>query len=618
MTGDDNEKDKNTDIEMGIKFDISNNILLKEDTNNPPTDTNSSKNSNLSNSKEDEDYEEEEVTMKLNGYGNTPNMYNNNSYFYSSDEEGSINTIFMDNEKKIYNYGSNSDEGTIMNYRRVSSFNDKKSKDNNDNEISEIKLKTILACTHWRKKDMYEVKNKIEEHFTNDLVTLTSNHLDIIASYLNSQKIIYIEASHVTSNYLNCLMIPTIVISASASVLSGAGDRLVYSQLIISCITAFGAFLLAIINYLKLDAASEAHKISSHQYDKLQSHIMFLSGETLLFSPASFSMHTYRDKIAKKTAEVKMKSLQSKESCCDSKSTSYAASKEKLYDRLKAIEEKKNKDDLDQEKLKSLKKEEKSIGKELLRLKKNYQSDLKKCNDMAEQQREVLLSQERVIIDKNEEEMQGKLIEDTRKQITSIQDKIKEIKETNHFEVPESIRHRFPVSYGINVFSIIKSLDDFKITLIHQLWVLKNDLRCSDAYIKKCHQILENNGLSKNSIRVVENQLEKLIKYKAKSYNNMKKTYEAIIGLKTAYVEIDSLFQNELLNDKMKRKYWCYNIFIFPFMLCCPYTNIYKPKTFKDSIIYKILYNKDTILSDKICSKIGKGCNDIENNILNL
>ena len=68
----------------------------------------------------------------------------------------------------------------------------------------------------------------------------------------------------------------------------------------------------------------------------------------------------------------------------------------------------------------------------------------------------------------------------------------------------------------------------------------------------------------------------------------------------------------------MKRKYWCYDIFIFPFMLCCPYTKKYKPKTFKDSIIYKILYNKDTILSDKMCSRIGKGCNDIESNILNL
>jgi 4-hydroxy-tetrahydrodipicolinate synthase len=37
------------------------------------------------------------------------------------------------------------------------------------------------------------------------------------------------------------------------------------------------------VNYLKLDAASEAHKISSHQYDKLQSTMEFTSGSVLLF-----------------------------------------------------------------------------------------------------------------------------------------------------------------------------------------------------------------------------------------------------------------------------------------------------------------------------------------------
>lgn len=42
-------------------------------------------------------------------------------------------------------------------------------------------------------------------------------------------------------------------------------------------------FLLAIVNYLKLDAASEAHNTSAYQYDKLQSSVEFLSGKTLLF-----------------------------------------------------------------------------------------------------------------------------------------------------------------------------------------------------------------------------------------------------------------------------------------------------------------------------------------------
>ena len=41
--------------------------------------------------------------------------------------------------------------------------------------------------------------------------------------------------------------------------------------------------MYSIVNYLKLDAASEAHKISSHQYDKLQSAVEFTSGSVLLF-----------------------------------------------------------------------------------------------------------------------------------------------------------------------------------------------------------------------------------------------------------------------------------------------------------------------------------------------
>tara|TARA_B100001057_G_scaffold338216_1_gene338995 strand:- start:505 stop:1458 length:954 start_codon:yes stop_codon:yes gene_type:complete len=49
-------------------------------------------------------------------------------------------------------------------------------------------------------------------------------------------------------------------------------------------LSAFVAFLLAIVNYLKLDASAEAHKTSAHQYDKLQSYVEFQSGNVLLFS----------------------------------------------------------------------------------------------------------------------------------------------------------------------------------------------------------------------------------------------------------------------------------------------------------------------------------------------
>jgi hypothetical protein len=52
---------------------------------------------------------------------------------------------------------------------------------------------------------------------------------------------------------------------------------------LIACFNATIAFLLSLVNYFKLDASSEAHKTSSHQYDKLQSSMEFTSGSVLLF-----------------------------------------------------------------------------------------------------------------------------------------------------------------------------------------------------------------------------------------------------------------------------------------------------------------------------------------------
>jgi hypothetical protein len=69
--------------------------------------------------------------------------------------------------------------------------------------------------------------------------------------------------------------------------------------------------LLAVVNYLKLDAASEAHKISSHQYDKLQSTVEFTSGSVLLFRYNDLQKMEYQldqiNKIEEKHHELKEK-----------------------------------------------------------------------------------------------------------------------------------------------------------------------------------------------------------------------------------------------------------------------------------------------------------------------
>ena len=78
-------------------------------------------------------------------------------------------------------------------------------------------------------------------------------------------------------------------------------------------------FLLAMVNYFKLDARAEANKISAHQYDKLQSMVEFKSGSILLFpkhdetdaessnkpnSVETMLVETLRD-VEQKIAEIK-------------------------------------------------------------------------------------------------------------------------------------------------------------------------------------------------------------------------------------------------------------------------------------------------------------------------
>jgi hypothetical protein len=61
------------------------------------------------------------------------------------------------------------------------------------------------------------------------------------------------------------------------------------------------------VNYLKLDAASEAHKISAHQYDKLQSSVEFTSGKILLFAydPSNNDMSKKLTDIETKIGDIK-------------------------------------------------------------------------------------------------------------------------------------------------------------------------------------------------------------------------------------------------------------------------------------------------------------------------
>ena len=135
----------------------------------------------------------------------------------------------------------------------------------------------------YQRLNYHQVEKTIDKYYFDEGHHCSSS-LDILATYLRGQKTIYMESMHYSERQLYRLMMPAIFLSAAASVVASMVKTYDWGAYMISGVNACIAFLLSIVNFLKLDAASEAYKISAHQYDKLQSTLEFTSGYVLFFN----------------------------------------------------------------------------------------------------------------------------------------------------------------------------------------------------------------------------------------------------------------------------------------------------------------------------------------------
>lgn len=403
----------------------------------------------------------------------------------------------------------------------------------------------------YNKLSFNDVLVKINKQYEQDTVHRYSSAMDILASYLKGQKIIYMEARSHSITLLNVLMLPSIFLTSLASIgqeqLANITNN---SSFILAALNAFIAFLLAIINYLKLDAVSEAHKIASHKYDKLQSYVEFQSGQILLFSDPLLSKQSIQKQLdtiksiyvdldntvinSNYTYELNDIVSESSEDCDtgpddnsgENLGENYGENYgEKDHKSKRESKRKSKRNTIRTSQVESSKDDSNSSNIEML----DYTSNMSL--------KEIIFKKKIELYNKREKSKKL-LIDNLKINISKIEEKITDIKDTNRFIIPRRVRYRYPLIYNTNVFSIIKKIDDYKIETITNLKHVKNELRFINALQKKY-----DNKLSEK----YNNKLRTLFSKKRELLNT-------ILFLNTAFSVIDKMFLQEIANAEIKKK----------------------------------------------------------------
>ena len=109
-----------------------------------------------------------------------------------------------------------------------------------------------------------------------------SSELDILTTYMKGQKNLYIQANYLSQWRFNCLMIPSLLITASVTILSPSISCDSIHSWLISGLNATIALLISIMNYFKLESSTQLYLQLANHYDKLETSIEMANSKLIL------------------------------------------------------------------------------------------------------------------------------------------------------------------------------------------------------------------------------------------------------------------------------------------------------------------------------------------------
>ena len=181
-------------------------------------------------------------------------LESNNGNFYFL-KHNNINKL---PNKKLSNPSilSGSDSSVYIGYSSEDSY-----------DSNAVKLK---GKNKYKKLTNQDVEKFINKYYNIDPDNKYSSEIDILTTFINGQKNLYIQSKYITQYKLNLLTFPSIFITAGVTIIAPFIECKEWSGGLISACNAVILLLLSIVNYLKYESYIEVYLQNTKQYDKLE------------------------------------------------------------------------------------------------------------------------------------------------------------------------------------------------------------------------------------------------------------------------------------------------------------------------------------------------------------
>jgi hypothetical protein len=201
--------------------------------------------------------------------------------------------IRSDSPITISNYGSrtgssnNSDDDMGMNDaptldRQLSIENVALSSSTYNNDENTYTRNKHRRHSKFKQLAYHDVEKTLDKYYDMELDNKYSSELDILTTFMKGQKNVYIQAKYLSQWRLNCLIIPSLIITCGITVLSPVFTCTSTHAWIISGLNALIGFILSIINFLKLESSTTMYLQLANHYDKMETSLEMTNSKLIL------------------------------------------------------------------------------------------------------------------------------------------------------------------------------------------------------------------------------------------------------------------------------------------------------------------------------------------------